>query len=85
MIKSNRNQKMTLDSVKENIEVKIIEIEGGHQMKRQIEDIGIRKNDRVQILQNSKSGPIILMKNNLRVAIGRGMSKKITIEIVKEG
>ena len=63
-----------------NQKAKIKEIRGGKSFLKQIQNIGLRKGDEVQMIQNRNYGPIIIKKDEFRVALGRGMAHKIMVD-----
>jgi ferrous iron transport protein A len=71
---------MDLTQTRNNQDVKIIEINGGKQFQAKVESIGLRVGSRVRKLSAQVlNGPITLKVGNTKVAIGRGMAKKIIV------
>lgn len=73
-----------IEEIAENTAVCILEIKGGSHITQKLKNMGIRVGDKVQILQNGTSGPIILEKEHSRIALGRGMSKNIFVGTAHE-
>ena len=44
--------------------------------------MGISENSEIKIVQNSGRGPVIIESDGRKIALGRGMSKKINVEVV---
>ena len=62
----------------------IVETQGGHEFLRRIQSMGIRPGKKIKkISSHFWRGPQTVMIDNLRVAIGYGMAKKIFVEIEK--
>ena len=61
-------------------EVKTVsEFRGKDEMKRHLQDIGIVKGEKVQVLGENPSGLIVLIKG-IRVALNKGLASKIIVE-----
>lgn len=50
----------------------------------QLEDMGLRAGQIVEMLTNSGKGPILLKIDNSRIAIDRGMAMKILVSMEEE-
>lgn len=70
---------LTIEKAKKNTTVKIKEIKGGLVLRQKLHGMGIREGDNIFILQDAKNGPIILIKDHIKIALGKGMAKKIII------
>ena len=73
---------ISIDFVRTGEKVKIVDIKGGKGIITKISAMGIRIGDTVEVIQNHH-GPLIIAKDHIRIALGRGMSKKILVEKVK--
>jgi ferrous iron transport protein A len=61
---------------------KVVEIQGGEGLIRRLESMGIRQGKKItKIGAQFLRGPQTLRVDNLQVAIGFGMAKKILIEV----
>ena len=61
--------------------VRIVAIHGGRRLRKRLSDLGLTPNTVVQIVQSNGQGPILLaLKDDARLAIGRGISFKIQVE-----
>ena len=67
------------ESIKDNI-VRIVLVSGGHGFRQRMSELGIIPNSFIKIIKNDNIGPIIVMVKNARIAIGRGMGKRIFYE-----
>ncbi|MBC7332005.1 MAG: ferrous iron transport protein A [Synergistetes bacterium] len=61
--------------------MKIKKIIGGKGVMSKLKEMGILEGENLCILTNC-NGPVIVVKDNLRFALGRGISHKILVEEV---
>ena len=60
--------------------VELTAIEGGRRLRKRLADLGLSVGERVRVVQNPPVGPLILaVKEDARLAIGRGMARKISV------
>lgn len=74
---------MLLSEVQNEKIVKIVSINASKNAKYKLLSVGLHPNDIVQILSNPFFGPLLIKnisKDNARIAIGRGIAKKIQVE-----
>ena len=71
-----------LQAVKEGTKVRIAKIDAGRGMITQLNHMGLFENDIITVVRNTY-GHLILAKDNLRLAVGRGKSFKIFVEQVE--
>lgn len=45
-----------------------------------LESLGLRKGSQIEVLHNAGNGPIMLRTSGTRIALGRGMGKKIFVK-----
>ncbi|MFQ6070681.1 MAG: ferrous iron transport protein A [Candidatus Aminicenantales bacterium] len=67
--------------------LKIIDIAGGHGVRRRLFSLGFHKNDLVEIDSQSIFRGPLLVRNitaDTTVALGRGIAQKIIVEVVDE-
>ena len=73
--------KLTLADLKKNDVFKIIDFDGScKNFKNRLYSIGISKNKIGQVINKSFFGPMEIDINGKKIAIGRGMSKKIYVK-----
>ena len=60
--------------------VRIASIEGGHPIQSRLADLGLFPNVEVQVLNGSRSGPLLVMVKGSRLALGRSLSSMIMVE-----
>ncbi len=68
-----------LVQAEENAWVQITRIDRGAEIRRKIQELGIRPGDQVQVLHNSR-GAVVLAKNNMRLGLGRGIGSHVFVE-----
>lgn len=60
-------------------------IEGGEKLKRRFASLGIRVGKPIRkITSGVLRGPVVVKIDETQVAIGRGMAKKVIVEVKKE-
>lgn len=67
--------------------LKILDFEGGHGVRRRLMALGFHKSDLIELDSRSIFGGPILIKNlttEVSAALGRGIAKKIMVELVDE-
>ena len=53
---------------------------GGKEIRKRLHDLGLHNGSQVEIMQNENSGPLIIkIKNDSRLALGRGMAQKVMV------
>lgn len=70
-----------LHKIKVGQVVRVLKIDAGKSLEGQLQHIGIREGEVLKVIQNTR-GPIIVAKDTMRLALGRGMSQKIWVEVV---
>ncbi len=64
--------------------LRIVQIKGGHGIRRHLARLAISENSTIQIERNAPfSGPLVIKINGAQTAIGRGIAAKIFVEVVK--
>jgi Fe2+ transport system protein FeoA len=76
-----------LFSAPRDARLRVIEIAGGHGVRRRLMALGLHKNDFVEL--DSKSifgGPIVIrnLSSDTSVAVGRGIACRIMVEVVEK-
>ncbi len=75
---------MTIEELKRDQKAKIKEILGGWGLKRRLISLGIDIGDEIKIITGDEGwGPILIedITKGTKVAIGRGMARKIIVEL----
>jgi ferrous iron transport protein A len=70
---------MPLSMLGSGEEAQLVDVRGGHGIRRRLSAMGLNPGMRVTVVQNAMRGPIILGVLDSRVALGRGMAHKILV------
>lgn len=65
--------------------LKIVEVKGGHGVRRRLLSLGFHKNDTVELdSRGILRGPLVVknLNSGTSVALGRGVAQKVMVEIV---
>jgi len=79
---------MNLAQAPHDTPLRIVEILGGHGVRRRLFALGFHKNNLIELDSMSIFRGPILVRNltfDTSVALGRGIAQKIIVEIVNEG
>ena len=72
---------MNLTELKAKQTAVVIDILGGYGAERRLETMGIRRGTKVTMISSHFwGGPVTVMVDKAKVAIGHGMAKKILVE-----
>lgn len=74
---------MPLSQIRENERTTIEDFVGGAGAQQQLANMGLRKGDEIEIITNRGSGQLIVAVNTMRLALGRGIAKKILVKADK--
>ena len=69
---------LPLTNVRSGQPVVLVQISGGHRVAHRLAELGLTPGVQLEVLQN-KGGPILLAVRGTRLAIGRGMAKKVMV------
>lgn len=78
---------MSLNDAPRDRVLRVMNISGGHGVRRRLLALGFHKNDTVELDSKSILGGPLLIRNltsGASVALGRGIAQKIWVEIVDE-
>ncbi len=71
---------MMLSMVAPGETVELVKIDEGKRLRKRLADLGLTVGLDVRVVQNSFTGPLILaVKEDSRLAIGRGMAHRIQV------
>ncbi len=71
---------MPLSMVTPGETVELIQIREGKRLRKRLADLGLNVGLEIRVVQNCFSGPLILaVKEDARLAIGRGMAHQILV------
>ena len=69
-----------LSAVSSGKMVELTAIDGGRRLRKRLADLGLSVGQQIRVVQNHFAGPLILaVQHDTRLAIGRGMAKKIYV------
>ena len=71
---------MVLSMVDQGDEVTLAHINGGRGMRSKLYSMGLAPGAAFTVLSRNGAGPVMLRVKDSRLAIGRGMAKKIIVE-----
>lgn len=60
--------------------VRLVDILAGHKLRHRLTEMGLIPNAEVEIIQD-EGGPLLLAINDTRLAVGRGVAHKITVQV----
>ncbi len=74
---------MSLAMVAPGEPVKLIGVRGGQRISKRLADLGLTPDTIVRVVQANTYGPLIVaFKEDVRLALGRGMAHKIEVELI---
>ncbi len=74
----------TLDLVKEGQKAKVINIYGGWGIRQRLSGLGIHPGDTITVKKSAiMQGPILVSVHGNQVALGRGVARKIIVEVAE--
>lgn len=77
---------LSLASARRGSRVEVLEIAGGRTAVRTLAQLGIRPAVVVHVLRAAPlGGPVLVESNGGRVAIGRGLARKILVKLLPSG
>jgi len=71
---------MVLSRIDSGKEVTLIDIEGGRGARSKLYSMGLVPGVKLAVLNRNGAGPIMVAVKDSRLAIGRGIAKKIIVE-----
>jgi len=73
---------ITLDSIVENQKAKVVSISGGWGIRQRLGCLGIHPGDIITVRKSAiMRGPILISVHGNQVALGRGVARKIIVEV----
>jgi len=61
--------------------VKMVNIRGGQRVRKRLADLGLTPGTELRVVQADTWGPLIVaFKDDVRLALGRGMAHKVQVE-----
>ncbi len=71
---------MNLTELKRGEKARITSLVGGHGLRRNLENMGVREGKIVEKLTSQPAGgPLVIRIDNITITMGRGMAKKVLV------
>lgn len=71
---------MPLNKIKDNVNVRIIGIEGGIGVRNKLASLGLLPGVNIRVLKNvSGGGPVLIEFDGSKIALGNGMAGRIMV------
>ena len=81
-LNSKAKMEKKLAEMKEGEKGKVLSIDGGQSLRRNLQNMGIREGKVLMIhARQPAGGPIVIKIDNMTLTLGRGMAQKILVEI----
>jgi len=72
---------MPLTMTRPGESVQLIAIRGGRRVRKRLADLGLTPGTTIRVVQANSMGPLIVaFKDDVRLALGRGMAHKIHVK-----
>jgi ferrous iron transport protein A len=73
---------MTLEHVELRSQARVADIEGGRGVRSHLNTLGIHIGDRIVVIDRAPfQGPVLVEIHGSRVALGRGVARKIRVDL----
>ncbi len=63
--------------------LKIISVRGGRGVMQRLADLGLIPGTTIKIIKSMSNGPLLLEVKGSRIALGRGISMKLFVEVAQ--
>ena len=74
---------ISLLNIPNNKKARIISVDGGAEFLRKLQVMGIRKDQKIKIVSKQPfRGPLTIEVSGSQMTLGRGMAKKIMVEVI---
>jgi ferrous iron transport protein A len=81
ILRERRRLMMTLEHVETRREAQVRAIAGGARVREHLNSLGIHVGDRIVVMERAPfRGPLIVEIHGSRVALGRGIARKVRVE-----
>jgi ferrous iron transport protein A len=81
-----KNPALPLALVSTGETVVVENVRGGRKMRQRLLELGMNQGARIRVVRNEMSGPLIIsVKEDGRLAVGRGMSNHILVSMSSNG
>jgi ferrous iron transport protein A len=73
---------MTLEQVELRSQARVVLIDGGHRVRSHLNTLGIHVGDWIRVVERAPfRGPVLVEIHGSRVALGRGVAKKVKVDL----
>ena len=73
---------MTLEQLSPSNDALVVSLDGGHAVRSHLNTLGIHVGDHLVVIQRAPfRGPVLVEVHGSRVALGRGVARKIEVEL----
>lgn len=74
-----------LADVRTGQKARFIGSSGGFNLEKRLKDMGLSNSEYMTVIKNDGSGPLILEVRGSNIVLGRGLSRKLVMEVLDEG
>jgi ferrous iron transport protein A len=78
-METEQEQVTTLSDIENGRRVRLVTIDGGHAVNRRLAAMGMLPNTELEVISNGHPGPFIVRVRGTRIALGRGVARKIVV------
>lgn len=72
---------ISLDSLPPGASGKIVTVEGGRRFTARLYQMGFVPGALVRVIANGRSGPVVVEVMGVEVAVGRGIARRVLVEV----
>lgn len=77
---------LPLSMVAPQQQVRLVEIRGGHRLRKRLADLGLTMGTTLRVVQAHGHGPMIIaVRHDTRMAVGRGIAHKLIVALHDNG
>jgi ferrous iron transport protein A len=69
----------TLDKSPRGSSVRVVAVSGGRMARQKLTDLGIIPGEKLKIIRNDGSGPVLIGLYDSKVAVGFGLAQKVRV------
>ena len=74
------NSRMSLVTVGQGKNVRIVDVHGGHGIKSRLAAMGLVRGQEIEVIHNHRGRPLVISVLGSRFMVGRGMAHKIIVD-----
>lgn len=69
----------TLNNSPRGFSVRVVAVSGGRMARQKLTDLGIIPGEKLKIIRNDGSGPVLVALYDSKVAVGSGLAQKVRV------